>query len=154
MKYRFVCKTCVHRAFSPQPHLTCPTCRDPDVSIVRARHDVSTSNLLNHVKSCEGRRDPGQGTISNFAYGSTYSKELLRTYVALWSATSYRPFTIVEDPYFVKIISMFNPNASLPSDSTVSNDVRDFFQIGRKNLKAYIAVSTYISTVCLDAKPL
>lgn len=106
------------------------------------RHDNSTSNLHNHVKSCNALRPADQGTVTAFAQGSTYSKETLRVYVALWVATSYRPFAIVDDPYFKRIITMFNPTAQLPSDTTVSRDVKDFLKIGQENLKQYLRVRT------------
>ena len=60
--------------------------------------------------------------------------------MALWAVTSYRPFAIVKDPYFTKIISMFNPAADLPSDSTISRDIKDFLSIGQENLQAYFKV--------------
>ena len=116
------------------------------------RHDTSTSNLKNHADLCSGSRalTPGQGTVEQFARGSTYSKELLRVYVGLWMATSYRPFTIVKDPYFIKIIEMFNPKADLPSDTTISRDIKDFFEIGQANLKAFIETIPGAVHIALD----
>jgi hypothetical protein len=66
----------------------------------------------------------------------------LRVFAALWTASSYRPFKIIEDRYFVRIIEMFNPEAakSLPSDTTVSRDVREFYDIGKENVKEYLKV--------------
>ena len=140
LKYRFICKAYVHRLSLSLLLLTYGLYSHPEISVVRARHDVSTSNLNQHEKKCNGVREANQTSVTSFTHGSTYSKELLHVYVALWTATSYRPFTIAEDPYFVKIVKMFNPNAVLPSDTTVSKDIREFFQIGRKNLKTFIAV--------------
>ena len=37
---------------------------------------------------------------------------------------------------------MFNPTAQLPSDTTVSRDVKDFLKIGQENLKQYLRVRT------------
>jgi hypothetical protein len=119
---------------------------NPSCAILRARHDVATSNLVNHAKICDGSstREQDQGTVAAFAYGSSYSAELLRVNLALWCATSYRPFLIVEDTYFQKTISLFNNQAKIPSDSTISRDVKDFYKIGKENLKAFIAVSSLL----------
>lgn len=142
VKYEFKCKryACIW--------LTLLLCNDTDVSysnlfsrpVVRVRHDTSTSNLKNHADLCVGSRAvaPGQSTVEQFARGSTYQKELLRVYIGLWTATSYRPFTIVKDPYFIKIVQMFNPKAEIPSDTTISRDVKEFHKIGKVNLKAFI----------------
>ena len=131
---------CVHKAKSILRH--------SDIFVTRVRHDTSTSNLVNHANRCDGTLDANQGSVEQFAHGSTYSKELLRVYVDLWTATSYRPFVIVDDPYFIKIIQMFNPKAELPSDSTISRDVKEFLQIGQDNLKAFIKVSKHIPHHC------
>jgi hypothetical protein len=91
---------------------------------------------------CNSKLPKDQKTIDAFAQGSTYSKERLHAFVALWSASSYRPFTIAEDPYFVRIVGMFNPEAvkALPSDTTVSRSVMEFYAIGKENVKQYLKV--------------
>jgi hypothetical protein len=112
---------------------------------VRARTDTSTSNLKNHASNCLPAHavEAGQSSIEQFAHGSTYQKNLLRVYIDLWIATSYRPFLIVEDQYFVKIIAMLNPLADLPSPPTISRDIKEFLAIGQENLKAFVKVCTY-----------
>ena len=93
---------------------------------------------------------PGQSTVEQFAHGSTYQKELLRVYMGLWTATSYRPFAIVKDPYFIKIVQMFNPKAELPSATTISRDVKEFHKIGQANLKTFIKTLPGAVHITLD----
>jgi hypothetical protein len=126
-----------------------PSIRHPDKYVTRARYDTSTSNLGAHVAACAGTRAEDQKDIKAFAQGSTYQKELLRVYVGLWAASSYRPFSIVEDPYFVRIVQMFHPDAAqgLPSDTTISRDVKEYYTIGKENVKQYLKVRYYLRVV-------
>jgi hypothetical protein len=103
---------------------------------------MSTSNLNAHIATCEGQRPSEQKSIQPFAHGSTYSKEKLRVFCALWAATAYRPFAIVKDDLFRDIIDMFNPAAvkDIPSEMTVARDVREFFDIGKENVKTLLTV--------------
>jgi hypothetical protein len=114
--------------------------------MLRARHDTSTSNLVNHVDSCEGMRPAHQGTVAPFAHGSTYSKEKLRVLCALWTSAHYRPFNIVNDSHFRDIIKLFNPAAaeSLPSVNTISRDVKEFYKLGKVNVKEFLLVRLFI----------
>jgi hypothetical protein len=113
--------------------------------MLRARHDTSTSNLVNHVDSCEGARPAQQATVAAFAHGSTYSKERLRVLCALWTSAHYRPFNIVNDGHFRDIIGLFNPAAAqdLPSTNTISRDVKEFYRLGKENLKEFLSVCQF-----------
>jgi hypothetical protein len=114
--------------------------RNLEVTIIRVCHNISTSNFHSHINSCNRKQGSNQATVIAFAQGSTYQKDLLHVYTALWAATSYHPFAIVKDDYFIKIVAMFNPKAKLPSESTVTCDIQNFFKLGQENLKAYFQV--------------
>jgi hypothetical protein len=103
------------------------------------------SNLKNHASDCLPAHavEAGQSSIEQFAGRSTYQKDLLCVYIDLWIATSYRPFLIMEDQYFIKIIAMLNPLADLPSPPTISHDIKEFLVIDQENLKAFVKVCTY-----------
>lgn len=106
----------------------------------RACYDNSTSNLTNHVRMCNAGRPKDQGTIVHFAHGSTYTPERLRVLLDLWVATSSRPYSLVNDAGFQQILRMFHQNVAIPSESTISRDVKEIYSICRENLAAFIEV--------------
>lgn len=93
------------------------------------------------MKTAHAERPENQASILPFAQGSTYSPELLRLYEVFWVVSASRPFSIVNDEWFIRILEMFNPQVERWSGMTIGRDVREFFKIGQKNLAALIAVS-------------
>jgi hypothetical protein len=101
------------------------------VSVARARHDDSTSNLMRHVRECDHIAPAGSGSIIGFAQGSSYTPHKHRMKIALWVARHNRPFAIVEDRELLDIFYDLNSKVVTPSRYTVSRDVKEIFQMGR-----------------------
>jgi hypothetical protein len=114
--------------------------RSPSVVVTRARHDDSTSNLMRHVRWCDHTAEPGSGSITVFAQGSTYTPHKHRMKIALWVARRHRPFSIVEDPELLDIFTDLNNKAVTPSRYTVSRDVKEIFQLSRKKVSELLKV--------------
>jgi hypothetical protein len=106
--------------------------RSPSIKVTRIRHDDSTSNLVRHVKSCDGGMTAsGSGSITAFAQGSTYTPQKFRMKIALWVSRRHRPFAIVEDDELVDIFTDLNNKVEVPSRFTVSRDVKEIFAMSR-----------------------
>ena len=118
-------------------------CRSPSVKLTRVRHDNSTSNLVRHVKSCEGSTAVGAGSLREFAHGSTYTPHEFRMKIALWVARRHRPFAIVEDEELVDIFKLLNNKVNVPSRVTVSRDVTEIFEISRKQVANILKVHAH-----------
>ncbi|EIM91976.1 uncharacterized protein STEHIDRAFT_27866, partial [Stereum hirsutum FP-91666 SS1] len=99
-----------------------------------ACYDNSTSNLWDHVNAKHPELPVNQGTVTNFARGSTYTPEKLRLYEVFWCCSSSRPFSIVTDEWLLKIFSMFHPGFKDWSEQTISRDTHEIFKIGQKNI--------------------
>ena len=99
------------------------------MTMSRARHDDSTSNLVRHVRDCDKTAPPGSGSITAFAQGSTYTPHKLQMKIALWVARRHRPFSIIEDPELIDILRDLNSKVVTPSRYTVSRDVKEIFQM-------------------------
>lgn len=119
-----------------------PHCRNPSVRVTRVRHDDSTSNLVRHVKNCDGSALVGAGSLRDFAHGSTYTPHKLRMKIALWVARRHRPFAIVEDSELVDIFKDLNNKVEVPSRFTVSRDVQEIFNLSRKEVASILKVRT------------
>lgn len=74
-----------------------------------------------------------------FAAGSTYSEARLRYLIVKWCACNSRPMLIVKDEAYVEQLRMFNQGVAIPSDTTVSRDIRRVFGIAKAHVKAYLA---------------
>lgn len=109
--------------------------------VKRACYDNSTSNLWDHVNAKHPELPANQGTVTNFARGSTYTPEKLRLYEVFWCCSSSRPFSIVTDEWLLKIFSMFHPGFKDWSEQTISRDTHEIFKIGQKNITKVIRVS-------------
>lgn len=111
------------------------------VTVTHARHDDSTSNLGRHCKYCTAvpnAQAAGQLTMPMFAAGSTYSDIKLRYLIVKWCACNNRPMVIVKDEAYVEQLRMFNQGAVIPSDTTVSRDIKRVFDIVKAHVKDYI----------------
>ncbi|KAJ7719782.1 hypothetical protein B0H14DRAFT_2642876 [Mycena olivaceomarginata] len=109
------------------------------------KHNASsntTSNLLNHTRDCAPKPDlfSQQGMMRSFVSGSTFKHGKLRTLTTLWVTWRRRPFKIVEDPEFRKIIHLFNPSAHKHSAGTQACDVRRLYKLSRNKTRIFLAV--------------
>ncbi|KAJ7189230.1 hypothetical protein C8R46DRAFT_842336, partial [Mycena filopes] len=96
-----------------------------------------TSNLLNKAKEC----DEDRGVITERpSTAPTYSVAAHRTIIAMRTATSNRPFNIVHDPYYEQEVQLLRPGTTLPSATTVSNDLKVLYLELSKQVKAYFMV--------------
>jgi hypothetical protein len=118
--------------------------RSPSIKVTRVRHDDSTSNLVRHVKNCDGSALVGAGSLKEFAHGSSYTPHQFRMKLALWVARRHRPFAIVEDAELVDIFKDLNNKVEVPSRSTVSRDVKEIFDMSRKRVAAMLKVRTLL----------
>ncbi|KIM75183.1 hypothetical protein PILCRDRAFT_47678, partial [Piloderma croceum F 1598] len=83
--------------------------KSPSIKVTRVRHDDSTSNLVCHVKACDGGLAMARsGSITEFAQGSTYTPHKFRMKLALWVTRHHQPFAIVEDDELVEIFTDLN----------------------------------------------
>jgi hypothetical protein len=78
--------------------------RNPSIVLTRKREEDSTTNLLRHVKSCEGQVVDASKSIANYAHGSMYSKAELHYLVSLWVFQCHQPFTIIDDEPLQRIL--------------------------------------------------
>lgn len=142
VRYSFKCLKCVFslRMFIVHSaYLISSRCTNHVVR--RACYDNSTSNLWDHVKNMHREREVDQGMLVQSAHGSTYTAERLRLYEVFWCASAARPFAIITDEWFIKILEMFNPAVHTWSDVTIGRDVCEIHGIGQKNISKVIAVS-------------
>ena len=86
----------------------------------------------------------GPGSLRDFALGSTYTPHQLRMKLALWVARQHRPFAIVENEELVDIFKDLNSKVIVPSRSTVSRDVKEIFEICRKEVAAILKVHSVV----------
>ena len=114
--------------------------RNPSQFTTRARDNDSTSNLVRHVKECDGKHAPDEQAITKFARGSTYDKAHFRYLVTCWVTQCHRPFSIVSDPPLQKMFQMLYSKVDIPSDTTVSRDVREVYQLAKKHVSKVLQV--------------
>jgi hypothetical protein len=114
----------------------------PSIKVKRARHDESTSNLVRHADACDPDESTSR-TITSFAHGSTYSAPKLRVKLALWVVRRNRPFSIVEDPEFIEILTDLNNKVTISSRVTLSNDVKEIFKISQERVASLLQVCPY-----------
>ena len=120
---------------------------NPSQSCTRARTDTGMTNLLRHVEACTGKKAPDDQTIEKFAQGSTYTPGTFRFLVTRWVTECHRPFKIVEDPPLQEMLRMLYSRVEIPSDTTVSRDVREVYKISQSQVAKILQVG--ILSVCL-----
>ncbi|KAJ7050837.1 hypothetical protein C8F01DRAFT_1343392, partial [Mycena amicta] len=74
--------------------------RFPSKAVVRARYDKSTSNLVNHVRTC----GPGTNLIKKYTTGGDYNVGRFRLALALWVSVHNRPHLAVTDEELIDAI--------------------------------------------------
>lgn len=110
--------------------------RHPSKSVKRARYDTSTSNLVNHAKSC----DPGVNAIKKYTKGGDYNVGRFRMNLALWVAVHNRPHLAVTDEELVAAFQTLQPNVHVPSDDTVGRDVKLIYELSKPMVKEVLKV--------------
>lgn len=60
--------------------------------------------------------------------------------LALWIVRRHRPFSIVADPELIEILTDLNNKVIVPSPTTLSRDVREFFVISRLKVGSILQV--------------
>jgi hypothetical protein len=135
VKYKFSCKSHPYVFFVQSSSIKCFTqCIRSSDPVIRARDDVSTSNLKRHVTRCDGQLAPPGGRINEFAHGSTYNKAEFRYLATLWVAQCHRPYAIVEDPPLNRMFRMLYSQVEVPSAVTVSRDVKEVYEVAKKEV--------------------
>ncbi|KAJ7049639.1 hypothetical protein C8F01DRAFT_952537, partial [Mycena amicta] len=104
--------------------------RYPSKIVKRACYDTSTSNLGNHIKSC----NPGVSAIKKYTAGGDYNKGCFRFQLALWVAIRNRPHLAVMDEELVAAFRALQPNVHVPSNKTVGHDVKLIFKLTKWRL--------------------
>ena len=101
---------------------------------MRARFEDSTKNLLDHQRNCDPADILESQKIKAFANGVTYSAARFRYLLAMWCARRHRPFNIVTDEELVDIFKMLYARVDIPHPTTVSRDVKEIFELCKKNV--------------------
>lgn len=105
----------------------------------RPSYETGTSNLGKHVTSCE--QSSQIAIMGKFLAGSTYTREKLRWRILIWIIRNNLPFSIVDSVEFRDMILLFNPQASIESHTTVTNDIELLFKMAQNRLIERFAVS-------------
>ncbi|KZS86491.1 hypothetical protein SISNIDRAFT_420845, partial [Sistotremastrum niveocremeum HHB9708] len=103
--------------------------------------DTATSNLGKHVLSCNEAAQ--LANMAKFLAGSTYTREKLRWLILVWIVRNNLPFSIVDTEQFRAIILLFNPQADIPSHTTITNDIEILFAMAQKRLIKKFAVRIF-----------
>jgi hypothetical protein len=107
------------------------------------------SNLVRHAKSCTGITATSSGSIAAFAQGSTYAPHKFWMKIALWVARRNCPFAIVKDNELVEIFTDLNNKVEVPSQFTVSRDVKEIFELSWIKVAEILKVHTITSSCFL-----
>lgn len=110
--------------------------RFPSKAVKRARYDTSTSNLVNHTKTCS----PGVNAIKKFTKGGDYNAGRFRFYLALWVTVRNRPYLAVTDDELLAAFQTLQPNVTVPSADTVGRDVKLLYELTKPAVKAMLKV--------------
>lgn len=94
--------------------------RNPSIVLTRKCEEDSTTNLLRHVKLCEGQVVNASKSIASYAHGSMYSKAKLHYLISLWVFKCHWPFTIIDNEPLQRILRMLYAKVETPSVTTMS----------------------------------
>lgn len=92
--------------------------------------------------------------MEDFSKGVTYTWGRIRYLIAMWVTVFHRPFSIIDDTYFHAILQMLYPRVRLPSQFTVSCNVRTIMQITKGELILMFKVNSFCSSVTTRLIPL
>ncbi|KAG8778498.1 hypothetical protein FRC12_024947 [Ceratobasidium sp. 428] len=110
---------------------------------------TTTSQLKYHVQNCKGKPTVVLEDYGIFGGSQTPSAYDVRETVALWCAESARPFIIVQDPQFRRLMPR-TVRKLLPSRVTVSNDVKKIYKAVQKDIKIMLKESRGVFHLALD----
>ncbi|KIJ32029.1 hypothetical protein M422DRAFT_783654 [Sphaerobolus stellatus SS14] len=106
--------------------------------------DDSTSILHTHVMNCihdKQKAKPETKTMIDYVSEHQYSDAQFQFLFRLWVSHHYQPFSIVSDSEFIEIVQMLYAAVKVPSQRTVTHDVKEIFTMTREKVKAYFFVS-------------
>ena len=144
IKYQFICQKYVLffladiKTYIAKPH------RNPSIILTRKHKEDSTTNLLRHVKSCDGQEI---NESQSYAHGSSYSKAELRYFISLWVVQCHRPFTIIEDLPLQRILKMLYAKVETPSPNTISRDVKEIHGISKGHVAKFLQVCSCVPPI-------
>lgn len=110
----------------------------PKKSCTRVRTDPSTMNLNKHINKCDPPIVTGQGSIAQYAAGSTYNKAEFRYLTTVWVTHCHRPFAIVEDEPLQDMFKMLYAKVEVPSAKTVSRNVKEVWAISKVEVASFL----------------
>ena len=126
--------------FISPAHLISQGNRHPSIILTRKREEDSTTNLLHHVKSCDGQVADPSKIIASYVHGSTYNKAKLQYLISHWVFECHQPFSIIDDPPLQLIIKMLYAKVETPSQTMISCDVREIHTISKVHVGSYLQV--------------
>ena len=115
----------------------------PSITISRAQHDESTSNLTCHIWNCAPMNLTQTCALAVYASGSKYTKASHWMKLVLWVSSCHHPFTIVEDTELLNIFMDLNPNCETSSCHTLSRDVKEIFSLTCGEMGTMLQVSLF-----------
>ena len=113
----------------------------PSITVSRAQHDESTSNLKRHVTNCEPAQSSQMHALTAYASGSKYTQASHWMKIVLWITNRHRPFLIVEDTELLDIFHDLNPCCITPKQKSASRDVKEIFRISCIEVGVLLRVS-------------
>lgn len=105
----------------------------------RGKTSNGTTNLLKTGQQCDTERGI-VATQTESATSLVYSPAAHRAIIAMRTATSHRPFNIVNDKYYKMEVELLRPGTTVPSSSTVSRDLKLLYQEISRDVRAYFVV--------------
>ncbi|KAG8706006.1 hypothetical protein FRC09_002632 [Ceratobasidium sp. 395] len=124
-------------------------CKNCGESVKRRIGYTTTSQLKYHVQGCKGKQTVVLEDYGIFGGSQTPSAYDVRETVALWTAESARPFTIVQDPQFRRLMPP-TVRKLLPSRTTISEDVKTIYKEVQNDAKAILKKSRGVLHLALD----
>lgn len=118
----------------------------------RARENTAhgTTNLKLGAEKCDSDRGVATSTSSGVSSASgvlPYSAARHRAIIALRCASSQRPFNVVADKYYRAEVELLRPGTSVPSPSTVSDDIKWVHLKWSQKVVEYFKVSIVCSVL-------
>jgi hypothetical protein len=102
-----------------------------------------------HAKSCTGITATDFGSIATFVQGSTYTPQKFQMKIAFWVMHRHCPFAMVEDDELVDIFMDLNNKVEVLLLFTVSQDVKEIFELSQLKVAEILKVHTITSSCFL-----
>ena len=107
--------------------------------------DTTIKGYLNPQSITAAFERKGKGKVK-YSYRQHTKTESMAEIVR-WVSESMRPFDIVEDRGFLCLMKTGRPEYYIPSQSTVSRDVKQVFANVRKRIAKMLRVSTLVGSI-------